>query len=102
LGISPKRSLSNIHDSFLFVQYFFLIFQNGHLALEYSNFCFRKSLSFFLSGSKKNILFSVYNTFRKFLHDFTENKKECASAHSRAERVAERQWRSLSNDRSGA
>ena len=75
LGISPKRPLSNIHDSFLFVQYFFLIFQNGHLALEYSNFCFRKSLSFFLSGSKKNILFSVYNTFRKFLHDFTENKK---------------------------
>ena len=57
LGISPKRPLSNIHDSFLFVQYFFLIFQNGHLALEYSNFCFRKSLSFFLSGSKKNILF---------------------------------------------
>ena len=102
LGISPKRPVSNIHDSFLFVQYFFLIFQNGHLALEYSIFCFRKSLSFFLSGSKKNILFSVYNTFRKFLHDFTENKKECASAHSRAERVAERQWRSLSNDRSGA
>ena len=29
-------------------------------------------------------------------------KKECASAHSRAERVAERQWRSLSNDRSVA
>ena len=26
LGISPKRPLSNIHDSFLFVQYFFLIF----------------------------------------------------------------------------
>ena len=86
LGISPKRPSSNIHDSFLFVQYFFLIFQNGHLALEYSIFCFRKSPSFFLSGSKKNILFSVYNTFRKFLHDFTENKKECASAHSRAER----------------
>ena len=29
-------------------------------------------------------------------------KKEWALAHSRAERVAERQWRSLSNDRSGA
>ena len=29
-------------------------------------------------------------------------KKECALAHSRAECVAERQWRSLSNDRSGA
>ena len=29
-------------------------------------------------------------------------KKEYALAHSRAERVAERQWRSLSNDRSRA
>ena len=67
LGISPKRPLSNIHDSFLFVQYFFLIFQNGHLALEYSNFCFRKSLSFFLSGSKKNILFSTRLWVRLFL-----------------------------------
>ena len=28
LGISPKRPVSNIHDSFLFVQYFFLIFHD--------------------------------------------------------------------------
>ena len=31
---------------------------------------------------------------------FLHNKKECAEARSRAERVAERQWRSSSNDRS--
>ena len=43
------------------------------------------------------VFFYIYSLFM-FLH----TKKECAEARSRAERVAERQWRSLSNDRSGA
>ena len=40
--------------------------------------------------------------FYLFFSPINANKNECASAHSRAEHVAERQWRSLSNDRSGA
>ncbi|WP_270246549.1 hypothetical protein, partial [Coprococcus sp. AM11-30B] len=53
--------------------------------------------SLYIIFSFFQVFFYIYSLFM-FLH----TKKECAEARSRAERVAERQWRSLSNDRSGA